>query len=96
MMRLACAKALGQEGAGEGQRTGEQRMGKRRVLSEAGGWALEVSGRTSVFSKSKKKPLTCFKERSDILRFSLLGDCSDCGIENALGEGEMGEERPSP
>lgn len=64
--------------------------GKEKVLSEAGGWALEVLGRTSVFSKSEKESLACFKYRSDILRFSQLDDCSNCRIENALGEGGNG------
>lgn len=83
MMSLACTKALGQEGAGEGGGAGEQRMGRRRVLGEAGRWAwpLEVLGGTSAFCKIKMKPLTCFKWRSDMLRFLWLDAHSGCSTE---------------
>lgn len=39
-IRPACAKVLGQEGAGEVQAAKEQKMGKRRVTGKAGGWPM--------------------------------------------------------
>lgn len=71
---------------------GEQRMGQRRVLGKIGRCAKAL-GRTSVFPKSKKKPLICFEMRDDMLRFLLLDDCFDYSIENALGKGTLGKER---
>lgn len=61
--RLAYTKTLGQEGAGEVQVAGEQRMEKRSVSGEAGGQVtvLEVLARTSGLSKSRKTPRAYFK-----------------------------------
>lgn len=94
-MKLACTKALGQEGTGEGQVAGKQRTGKRRVLGEVG--SGPGPGRSwegfLFFPKTEKKSLTCFKLRGDMLRFSSLADCSSCNLENALGEGKGGKGR---